>query len=232
MKPQKILERRSTSSKSEKDWLFFSIGLMMSLCSDYISLRFLYYTERITTSRTILPKLIEVAEKSLKLFVSVNNKTQTAISDFKTKYGHNIEKLRRESASFNTVFNDADICEFTCELQDQGGMLYQYFRYGSQETTSGMYANINKLIPIVDKIFFSCLLLLPENEKRRFNSTSLLKKLLTDSQFDQSFNRDLLKAAIYFENAHVSAYFDYCKQLDEHYGELVENLTEAKRNGG
>lgn len=76
--------------------------------------------------------MVEVAEKSLKLFITINNKSTTALSDSMTIYGHNIKKLRIESASFNNTFDDADIKEVTKELCDRGGEFYQFLRYGSQ----------------------------------------------------------------------------------------------------
>ena len=190
---------------------------MMSLCSDYVSMRLLYYLERLTTAPTLLIKMIEVAEKSLKLFISVNNKSQNALSYSKTLYGHSIEKLRIESSKYAGVFNAPDICKFTSELNDKGGILYQYLRYGSQETTGGMSANLDHLLPIIDKIFFSSLLLLPAAEKKLLNFTCLLKNLLTNSQFDQTFNKELIKTAILFNNAYADKYVAYCLQIDEEH---------------
>lgn len=226
MKSKKVLERTGSANKSDKDWFYFSSSLMMSLCSDYISMRLLYYIERFTTAPTILIKMLEVAEKSLKLFVSVNSKTQTALSDSKTKYGHSIEKLRVESAAYNDIFNNADICEFTCDLNDKGGTFYQYLRYGSQETTNGMSANLDQLIPIIDKIFFSSLLLLPEGERKLLNFTSLLKNLLTNSKFDQSLNKQLLKEAIFFSNNYAEEYLKYCIKIDEEHDKLLKQFSQ------
>lgn len=231
MKATKVLERKSAPAKTDKDWFMFSSGLIMSLCSDYIAMRLLYHIECLTTAPTILIKMIEVAEKSMKLFVAVNSKTKTALNDSKSIYGHSIEKLRKESVQYSTVFNDADICEFTSDLNDKSGTLYQYLRYGSQETTDGMSANLDHLLPIIDKIFFTSLLLLPEGDKRVLNFTSLIKNLLTSSRFDQTFNKELLKEAILRNNKYAEEYLSYCIALDIEHQKLVESFQNASKNG-
>ena len=101
-----------------------------------------------------MPKMVEVAEKSLKLFVTVNKKSDKALSEA-GKYGHNVEELRKVSCAFNLVFNDEDIKHFTKDLCEAGGELYQYLRYGSQKTTEGMTSNLEILIPVIDKIFLN-----------------------------------------------------------------------------
>jgi len=230
MKPTKVLERKSSPAKMDKDWFMFSSGLMMSLCSDYISMRLLYQLERFTTAPTILIKMIEVAEKSMKLFVTINSKTKTALSDSKSIYGHSIEKLRKESSQYSKVFEGADICEFTSDLNDKNGALYQYLRYGSQETTDGMNANLDHLLPIIDKIFFSSLLLLPEGDKRVLNFTSLIKNLLTSSQFDQTFNKELLKEAILRDNIHAQEYLAYCINLDIDHQKMIQSFQDESKS--
>lgn len=194
-------------------------------------MRLLYYLERLTTAPTILIKMIEVGEKSLKLFVAVNSRTQTALTDSKSKYGHSIEKLRSESAAYNNIFNDKDICDFTKDLNDKGGILYQYLRYGSQETTDGMSANLDQLLPIIDKIFFSALLLLPESDRKLLNFTSLIKNLLTSSNFDQTFNKELLKTAILHNNSYAQDYLKYSITLDEDHKKLIADYKNLVENG-
>ena len=219
------LERKQKSQKKEADWFYFSAPLMNVVCSDYISLRLLYFLEPLTTSFTILPKMVEVAEKSLKLYVLVNNKSKTALTDSRSYYGHNIEKLRLESASFNSIFDDNDIKQFTRYLSDRGGSLYQFLRYGSQETTDGMSANLEKLIPIIDKIFFKSLILLPEPERKLLNFVCILKSLLTQSNFDQSQYKELLIKSLTVNNEFINEYLELCKKLDEDHKALRESFN-------
>lgn len=210
-----LLERKKTPQKVEQDWFYFSSSLLFGLCSDYISLRLLYYLEPLTTAWTILPKLVEVAEKSLKLYLIVNKKSKTALKELRSEYGHNIEKLRAESSAFNVAFDDEEIKQFTKDLSDRSGTLYQYLRYGSQETTEGITANFENLIPVIDKIFFRSILLLPEGDRRLLNFNCLLKHLVTESTFDQSRNRSLLLSALKSKNQYIDEYIEYCIQLDE-----------------
>jgi hypothetical protein len=172
--------------------------------------------------------MVEVAEKSLKLFITINNKSTTALSDSMTLYGHNIEKLRIESASFNNTFDDADIKEVTKELCDRGGEFYQFLRYGSQKTTEGFSANLDHLMPVLDKIFFTSIMTLPNDERRLLNFTCILKSLLTASNFDQSRNSELLKNAISHNNIYIFEYINYCNQLDVEYLEQVAKFQKLK----
>lgn len=220
-----MLKRKKESHKIEQDWFMFSWKLFFHLCSDYIALRLLYYLEPLTTANSILVKMIDVAEKSLKLFVTVQNKSATALSDSRQIYGHNIEKMRIESAKYDIVFDDNDIKTFSKDLQDRRGEFYQYLRYGSQETTRGMSANLGQTMPVVDKIFFKSILLLPENERRLFNFTSLLKNLLTGSRFDQSQNPNLLLSALQKNNPYIDEYIEYCHLLDKEYEKLLEQIN-------
>jgi hypothetical protein len=223
-----MLTRKKESKKTEKDWFQFSAQLFFHLCSDYIALRLLYCLEPLTTGVSILVKMIEVAEKSLKLYITVNNKSNTALSDSRQNYGHNIENMRIESAKYNTVFDDDDIKKFSKDLDDKDGKLYQYLRYGSQETTQGMSANLNQIMPVIDKIFFKSILLLPENERRLFNFVSLLKNLLMQSSFDQSQNPTLLLAALQKDNYYIQEYIEYCILLDKEHLKFLEQINNGQ----
>jgi hypothetical protein len=174
--------------------------------------------------------MIEIAEKSLKLFISVHTKTERALSDSKTKYGHNIEKLRNECASIEPVFNDQDICEFTSDLNDKTGILYQFLRYNAQETTDGFSANLDLLVPIIDKLYFSAIMLLPEHDRRTLNFTSTLKNLLTDSMFDQSLNKDLLKQVVFHNNHYAAQYLEYCRTMDDEHKKMIEQFEAMQNN--
>lgn len=223
-----MLTRKKESQKIEKDWFIFSSQLFFHLCSDYIALRLLYYLEPLTTASSILVKIVDVAEKSLKLYLSVQNKSNTALSDSRQNYGHDIEKMRIESTKYDTVFDDEDIKMFSKDLYGKRGEFYQYLRYGSQETTQGMSANLGQIMPVVDKIFFKSILLLPENERRLLNFTSLLKNLLTRSRFDQSQNPNLLLSALQKDNLYVNEYIEYCHFLDKEHEKLLEQINNAQ----
>jgi hypothetical protein len=210
-----MLTRKKEAQKTEKDWFEFSSQLFFHLCSDYIALRLLYYLEPLTLSFPILVKMIEVAEKSLKFYLTVHNKSNTALSVSRQSYGHNIDNMRVESTKYNSIFDEDDIKKFSKDLDDKDGKLYQYLRYGSQETTQGMSANLHQTMQVIDKIFFKSILLLPESEKRLFNFMSLLKKLLMQSNFDQSQNPKLLLSALKKDNLYINEYIEYCSFLDK-----------------
>lgn len=203
---------------------------MHSLCSDYIAVRLLYYLEPLTTAPTILPKALDVAEKALKLHLAVQTKTSTALSDARTEYGHNVEKLRAACAKCHPIFDDPDICAFTRDLNDRHGKLYQFLRYGAQETTEGYAANLGLLVPVIDKIFCKSLLLLPEHDRRLLVFSSLVKCLITGSRFDQTHSRDLVISALRMRNAFYDELAEYCRYLDEEHAELVAQFEASSHS--
>jgi hypothetical protein len=221
-----MLQRKKASQKIEKDWFQFAAPLSLIVHSDYIALRLLYYLEPLTTAWPVLTKMIDVAEKSLKLYLTAQNKSVVALSDARSNYGHHIEKLRIESTNHNSAFGDEDIKEFSKDLNDKSGALYQYLRYGSQETTNGSNANLGQLMLVIDKIFFKSILLLPPDQKRVLTFVSPLKNLVTASKFDQSQNPTLLLKALKENNAYLDEYLDYCKLLDKEHLELTELLKQ------
>jgi hypothetical protein len=172
--------------------------------------------------------MVEVAEKALKVYFTVNKKSNSALPESRRDYGHNIEKLRSESSSFNAAFDDEDIKHFTRDLSGRGGALYQYLRYGAEETTDGITANIKNLMPVIDKIFFKSLLLLPERDRHLLNFTCTLKSLVTGSKFDQSQNRELLLTAVKSDNQYIDEYIEYCVHLDKHHKNIFENSSKRE----
>ena len=86
---------------------------MHSLCSDYIAVRILYWLEPFTTGMTVVPKMLDVVEKALKLHLAVQTQTKTALSDARSEYGHNLEKLRAACAQYEKAFDHPEIQAFT-----------------------------------------------------------------------------------------------------------------------
>ncbi len=222
-----MLKRKPTSQHQETDWFQFSAGLIHGLCSDYIAMRLLLAVEPLTTAMTICPKMLEIVEKSLKLHLAVQTQSSTALTDARTEYGHNIEKLRAACAGYHSIFNDVDIQAFTKDLNDKNGKLYQYLRYGSQETTSGFETNLSDLLPVVDKIFAKSVLLLPEGPRRLLLFCSPLKNLTTRSRFDQSQHPEQLLEVLQSNNVYFQELTHYFSQLDREHEARLKALSVA-----
>lgn len=216
-----MLTRKQSAQKNEKDWFYFSSPLAITLVSDYIALRLLYRLEPLTTAITVLGKALDVAEKSLKLFVMVSTKSPTALSSVRADYGHNIEKLRAVAAKYDTVFDEAPIRAFSRDLNDKSGKLYQHVRYGSEETTDGFEVNLAALMPVVDRIFVQSVLKLPEADRKLLFFVSPLKHLVRGSHFDQTQNRAVVLDSLRYQNAEFSAFETLCEQLDTEHEALV-----------
>jgi len=223
-----MLTRKPTSQHQERDWFYFSAALMHSLCSDYVAMRLLYTLEPLTTGMTILPKMLDVVEKALKLHLSVQTQTKTALTDARTKYGHNIENLRVACATFEPAFDHQDIRVLTRDLNDKDGKLYQYLRYGSQATTAGFETNLAVLLPVVDRVFANSLLLLPAEHRKLLLFCSSLKSLVTRSRFDQSRHPEQLMDVIARDNAHFHEFKTLFEQLDKEHEILAAQMRAAE----
>lgn len=219
-----MLKRKQTPQRQDKDWFMFSASLMLHVCSDYIAVRTLYQLEPLTTAPTLLVLMLDVVEKSLKLHLAVQTKTQNALSEMSSTYGHNVESLRAACAKFSAVFDDPDVRAFTKDLNDRDGKLYQQLRYGSQQTTDGFSTALGDLLPVVDKIFVRSILLLPEDSRRLLFFASPLKSLLVRSNFDQTRNPRLIVDLLRAGNDHYEDLLHYSERIDREHTELVTKL--------
>jgi hypothetical protein len=222
-----MLTKKQSSQTNEKDWFYFSSALAPAVASDYMAMRLLFRLEPITTATVILGKALDVAEKSLKLFVSVSRKTSTALSSARSEYGHNIEKLRIAAAAYDTIFDEDAFKTFSQDLNDKSGQLYQMVRYGSEKTTDGFEANLATLIPVIDRIFFHTIHKIPEHERLLLFFVSPLKNLMQGSHFDQTRNRELVLDALRWQNAEYAALQALWNQLDTEHALLAAGLDAA-----
>ena len=225
-----MLKRKQTPQRQDKDWFMFSASLMLHVCSDYIAVRTLYQLEPLTTAPTLLVLMLDVVEKSLKLHLAVQTKTQNALSEMSSTYGHNVESLRAACAKFSAVFDDPDVCAFTKDLNDRDGKLYQQLRYGSQQTTDGFSTALGDLLPVVDKVFVRSILLLPEDSRKLLFFVSPLKSLLVRSKFDQTRNPGLIVDLLRVGNDHYEDLLRYCEQIEREHTELVIKLAAAQNH--
>lgn len=194
-------------------------------------MRMLFQLELLTCGPTLCVLMIDVAEKALKLHLSVQEKSETALSSMQSNHGHNVESLRSACAKFHPVFADPDVCAFTNDLNDRDGKLYQYLRYGSQQTTLGFSTRLGPLLPVVDKIFVQSILLLPEADRRLLVSASPLKMLLVGSEFDQSQHPQELIELLKKDNTHFSELQAYCQQLENEQKAFLKQLSKANSEG-
>lgn len=223
-----MLTRKHSSQRQETGWFFFSTGLMLHVSSDYIAMRTLYQLELLTNMPTIVVLMLDVVEKALKLHLSVQTQTATALSDMRSSHGHNLESLRSACADFNPLFNDADIRAFTKDLNDRDGKLYQKLRYGSQETTNGFEATPGLMLPVVDKVFIQSILLLPDNKKKLLLQSSPLHLLLTRSRMDQTRHPEQIIELLALGNAHFSPLQAECQRIADEHSALVAKLPALK----
>lgn len=210
-----LKRKQSGISKHETDWFMFSTALHSKLCSDYLSLRLLNYVEPLTAIQTNLQLMIEIVERSLKLFIIVKNLSQTALKDAES-YGHNVEKLRQACALIDPFFNDPEILSFTKDLNDNKGTISQKVRYGTERSNSGFTADLNRMLPVVDKIFLKGMMQLPNQIQRIFHN-STIKFLIEGSRLDQSKNRTLLIEALKCDNLYIDEYIRNYKIIEEEH---------------
>ena len=208
------ITRQQSPQRVETGWFDFSMKLKTILISDFLALRLLYQLEPITTGMTILVKMVEVVEKSLKFNVATLERRCDTLTLMTTDFGHNIEKLRDSAATHNSVFSDPDIRAFTAQLDNKSGALFQTLRYGSEKTTTGFAADIDDLMPVVEKVFYNSLLRMPDGDKKMANAYNLIYCLLFDV-YDQTDDRDRLLAALRDGSNYFGEYEAYCRELHD-----------------
>jgi len=224
-----MLKKKQTPTKIEKDWFSFSIPLSTIASHDYIALRLLYYIEPATTAFAILSKMLDVAEKSLKLFVTVMEKSPTALSAAREDYGHNIQKLCAQAAIHNKAFNDPDVLAFSADLNDKSGKLYQFIRYGSETTSEEYSAKPRLILPVIDKIFFESLIGLPAHNRRLFVLSSPIALLVNASPADQTRNPALVIEALRHSNAYFDLFSKIASEFDAEYKKMIDPSVATSR---
>jgi hypothetical protein len=225
-----VLQKKNTSEKKDQNWFMFAMGLSHHLFSDYVSLKLMFQMETLAFAQTNLVGMVEVVEKSFKLFLAMHEKLDNSLSHYSSEYGHNLEKLRIKAAEFNSVFDEDDIKQFTKPFEDKRGALYQYLRYGSEKTTEGFKTNLGVLMPIVDKVFFSCVLRLGEKDKKMLNASSLLRFLIVNNGFHQSNNRDILVQAVMVNNPYFKEYEEYSWDIENEQKKFQEAIKQQEAN--
>ena len=220
-----VISKTQSSEKKDSNWFEFAMGLCIRLFSDYVSLKLLSKIEPTISIPTRFVMMIEIVEKALKLHLTMHEKLDHSLSHYSDVYGHNIEKLRAKAETYNEIFADADVKQFAKPFDDKAGALYQHLRYGSQKNINGFSTNLGVIMPIVEKIFYNCILRLEENDKKLVNNSSLLFSLITGSQLDQSYNREFLLEAVKLDNPYYNEYADYCKMLDHEQKRMIEQFS-------
>jgi hypothetical protein len=207
--------------KFETNWYMFVNPLYSKLCADYISLKLLFYLEPITVMQTSLQLQIEILEKILKLYWLAQKQSMTALADAMA-HQHNIEELRKECLKYDPFFDEKDIKELTKHLNDKSGIIFQKARYGTEKTNSGLSANTALIMPVIDKVFFKTLMLLPKHVQGTLNYISPIRRLIESDQFDQSQNRELLLSALKNNNPILDEYIASYKKLDQEHEEELQ----------
>ena len=223
-----VIRKKNTSQKKDQNYFMFAMPLSLHLFSDYIALKLNYHLEPLTLAPTNLVSMVEVIEKSLKLFLAFYEKPENALSHYSENYGHNLEKLRRKAATFNHLFDSEEIKNITAPFDDRRGALYQNLRYGTEKTIEGFSTNLNNLIPIVETIFFTCIMSLEENYKKAVNSSSFLYMLINNNECDQSQNKELLLSAVKFNNPYYADYAEYCLAVDTENKKFIKLIREQE----
>jgi hypothetical protein len=220
-----MIKKKKTSSNKEVNWFFFSTGLSHCLYSDYLQMKLCYMLEPLTLIPSSFVNMVEVVEKSFKIYLALKFEKDDTLSYFSEQYGHNLEKMRRDACQFNSIFEAEDIISFTKVFDDKSGQLYQELRYGSQKNIDGFSTRLCLLLPTVEKIFYICTHDHDDNKRRMINNSSFLFFLITNNTLDQSQNKELLLQAIKYKNEYFTKYEDYYKKLQEENDELMQKFN-------
>ncbi len=214
----------------EENWFGFAAPLRMQCDSDYIALRLLAYTEPNATAPTMYKMMIEVLEKSLKFFITVKRKSETAFTEAKNEFGYNIQKLLVEAQQYNSVFGEPEITGVAHWFGDNSGKYLHHLRYGSGDAHSNpRTVNLGVELAVVDAVFFNSMILLPEPERSLFLGGSLLRSLVSNTVKDQYPNSTLTLQALRKDNGHFREFEELCDKYDREVKEA--NSKHLKMNG-
>lgn len=200
------------------------MALKRHVFADYISIKLAHLTEPLTFACSNLSRMVELAEKSLKLYLAFKEKREDALSHYSKRYGHSIRDLRTQAAIESKKFDQEDIRQFSSVFDDKQGALFQHFRYGSQSNITGYNTNMNSLMSVTEKIFFHSILDHSEQDKRMINHGSAIFMLLTKDQRDQSRNPKDLIQVIQSNNPFFEEYKSYCIELAEEDQRILKQL--------
>lgn len=224
-----LIKKKNTNVTKDQDWFTFSMGLSLHLFSDYLQMKLCYMMEPLTLAPSNFVNMVEVVEKSLKVYLALKSENENTLSYFSQQYGHNLEKMREDALKYNQIFSSNDIKSFTSPFNDNSGQLYQKLRYGAQRNIDGFSTRLSTLLPVVEKIFYFCIQDHDEIKARMLNNSSILLFIITENGFDQSQNRQLLLDAIKYKNEFYITYEAYCKRLKEENDKMQELLK--KKDG-
>lgn len=222
LKSERVTEKDKMELSAESECFFFSTSLIGNLTSDYISLKILYNEEPLATMTTIFTKIVEIVEKTLKLYLIINKKQENPESFLSKNYGHSIENLRNDCSKINNFFNDKEIVDLAKNFSDKSGALFQYFRYGNQKSIGQVEGNLKNIMPIVDKIYFKSLLTLPEEEKQFFISSLSLRAIINNDRPHQFKRPQYVIDCISINNMYFDEFLNYCKILAEKEKKALE----------
>lgn len=223
-----LIRKKNTNVIKDQDLFTFSIQLSHRLFSDYLQMKLCYMMEPITLAPSNFVNMVEIVEKSLKVYLALKIKNKNTAAHFSQQYGHNLEKLRKDAQEYNQIFCSADIRAFTRPFNDSSGQLYQKLRYGFQKNINGFSTRLSTLLPVVEKIFYFCIQDHNEIISKMLN-WSILLFIITEYRFDQSQNRQLLLDAIKYKNNFYTTYEAYCMRLKKENDKMIELLK--KKNG-
>jgi hypothetical protein len=206
------LRKKQKPQAHEPNYFMFAMPLSLNLGMDYIAMKLMFYDEPYLTATPIIVKCIEISEKAMKLFQILHEQSETPLSDARTKYSHNIEKLREYCSTKCEEFNDEKIKKLCQNLNDKPGQMFQFLRYGSHPTIDGFATNIKECVLVAEKIYLLSLMNLPANYLEMFNFSSVIFHVLFDTKFNSSKSRDHVLDAIKYNNELFDDYEESIKQ--------------------
>lgn len=219
-----MIKRINTSQNTDQEWFTFTMGLSHHLFSDYVGMKLCYSLEPLSLASSNFVNMVEVVEKSLKVYLGFKLEKDDTLSYFSENFGHNLEKMRMQASTYNSIFNDSDIMGFTDSFNDKPGQLYQKLRYGAHKNISGFSTRLSNLLPVVEKIFYICITDHDENKKKMLFSSSLLFFLITSNNFAQANNSELLLSSIKYRNDYFEYYENYANKLKAENDKIYESL--------
>ena len=193
------IKRRNNPTKEdiEASGVLSPIWLVGLAEEDYFSMRLLGMFGGGILFNKIIHCGGECLEKIMKAYLLENKKIR--VSELKTKYKHNLEKIRKKCAVADTMFENDGLKDFCENYAKQGN---EIFRFGINEEIEKFGGNLKKVIKLVDKFFIKTLLKIKNGF---FAYNSKISSIFLETIFSKTTKKripsiDLVKRAVAQDN--------------------------------
>lgn len=190
----------------EKAHIYIETQVLKNIIDrNYFSLKQMSAIELLANAHTILSTSIELIEKSLKFYLSV----ETDDDNYKIIKTHNIHRLFNECELLNDNFKKEEFKTFFDEFEGDDGYVFQSFRYGRADRLAKVELNIENFVQMAEKIYFETMFNLSDTLNVENNlKLSFIYFVYFKPEFTQLNNLELARQCIEWKNPYMERFLE------------------------